>query len=156
MMAQVLTFEAEEGMEAPMSGDDLGRAVVKPEVMKIDGVIEGEEPEDSSEGSPVDSDCQALVVGRVPWPITRSGRTRQWSVTRIAPEKALSVPARYGMVLLYLGTLFMVIGYHNNWVSFMKFLGLAMVILGILCVGSALGKSFSLMFEARVRNYSDL
>ena len=88
MMAQVLTFEAEEGMEAPMSGDDLGRAVVKPEVMKIDGVIEGEEPEDSSEGSPVDSDCQALVVGRVPWPITRSGRTRQWSVTRIAPEKS--------------------------------------------------------------------
>ena len=62
--------------------------------------------------------------------------------------------ARYGMVLLYLGTLFMVIGYHNSWVSFMKFLGLAMVILGILCVGSALGKSFSLMFEARVRHYS--
>ena len=62
------------------------------------------------------------------------------------------MPARYGMVLLYLGTLFMVIGYHNNWVSFMKFLGLAMVILGILCVGSALGKSFSLMFEARVRD----
>lgn len=59
------------------------------------------------------------------------------------------------MVLLYLGTLFMVIGYHNNWVSFMKFLGLAMVILGILCVGSAIGKSFSLMFEARVRDYSD-
>ena len=51
---------------------------------------------------------------------------------------------RYGMVLLYLGTLFMVIGYHNNWVSFMKFLGLAMVILGILCVGSAVGRSFSL------------
>ena len=63
--------------------------------------------------------------------------------------------ARYGMVLLYLGTLFMVIGYHNNWVSFMKFLGLAMVILGILCVGSALGKSFSLLFEARVRDHSD-
>ena len=65
----------------------------------------------------------------------------------------MSMPARYGMVLLYLGTLFMVIGYHNNWVSFMKFLGLAMVILGILCVGSALGKSFSLMFEARVRDH---
>ena len=65
--------------------------------------------------------------------------------------KAWFISARYGMVLLYLGTLFMVIGYHNSWVSFMKFLGLAMVILGILCVGSALGKSFSLMFEARVR-----
>ena len=69
--------------------------------------------------------------------------------------RAWYIPHRYGMVLLYLGTLFMVIGYHNNWVSFMKFLGLAMVILGILCVGSALGKSFSVMFEARVRNYSD-
>ena len=67
--------------------------------------------------------------------------------------RAWYIPHRYGMVLLYLGTLFMVIGYHNNWVSFMKFLGLAMVILGILCVGSALGKSFSLMFEARVRDH---
>ncbi len=48
---------------------------------------------------------------------------------------------RYGLVLLYLGTLFVVIGYHNPWVGFIRYVGLAMVALGLFCVGIATGQS---------------
>ena len=47
------------------------------------------------------------------------------------------------MVLLYLGTLFMVIGYHNNWVAFIRYIGITMVTMGVACVGSAVGKSLN-------------
>ena len=50
---------------------------------------------------------------------------------------------RYGLVLLYLGTLFVVLGYHNPWVGFVRYMGLAMVVLGLIFVSSALGQSFT-------------
>lgn len=50
---------------------------------------------------------------------------------------------RYGLVLLYLGTLFVVIGYHNPWVGFIRYLGLGMVIVGLFLVCCAVGQSCS-------------
>ena len=41
---------------------------------------------------------------------------------------------RSGLILLYLGTLFAVIGYHNPWVSFVKYVGYGMVIVGVGCL----------------------
>ena len=63
-MAQIMNA-AEVGGEAPTSGDDLGKPQMSPEVMEIGDAIGEAEPADSSEESPADSDCRALVDGRV-------------------------------------------------------------------------------------------
>ncbi|CAB4062716.1 unnamed protein product [Lepeophtheirus salmonis] len=41
---------------------------------------------------------------------------------------------RYGLALLYLGSLFIVIGYHNPWIAFIRYIGLSMIILGMACL----------------------
>ncbi|TRY67818.1 hypothetical protein TCAL_16962 [Tigriopus californicus] len=50
---------------------------------------------------------------------------------------------RYGLVLLYLGTLFVVIGFHNPWVGIIRYLGLGMVIVGLFLVTCAVVQSCS-------------
>ena len=59
---------------------------------------------------------------------------------------------RYGLVLLYLGTLFVVIGYHNAWVGFVKYIGLGMVILGTILVGSATTQSCAKLAHRQVNS----
>lgn len=40
------------------------------------------------------------------------------------------------MVFLYLGTLLVVIGYHNPWVAFVKFIGILLAVAGVLSLTS--------------------
>ena len=41
----------------------------------------------------------------------------------------------------YIAAVFMVIGYHNSWVSFIRYVGISMVATGIACVAVAIIKS---------------
>ena len=64
-MARIMNA-AEVGGEAQTSGDDLGKPQMSLEVMGIGDAIGGAEPAGFSEESLADSDCRALVDGRVP------------------------------------------------------------------------------------------
>ena len=48
---------------------------------------------------------------------------------------------RYGLILVYLGTLFIVIGFHNAWVAFVRYIGFVMVCVGLASLTSAVLQS---------------
>ena len=50
---------------------------------------------------------------------------------------------RYGLVMLYLGTLLVVIGYHNSWISFVRYAGFVMAAAGMSSMIAASWKSCS-------------
>ncbi|XP_059081786.1 uncharacterized protein LOC131879466 [Tigriopus californicus] len=63
---------------------------------------------------------------------------------------------RYGLVLLYLGTLFVVIGFHNPWVGIIRYLGLGMVIVGLFLVTCAVVQSCSRYSQRQQLNLENL
>ncbi len=56
---------------------------------------------------------------------------------------------RYGLVLLYLGTLLTVIGYHNGWIAFIRYVGFGLAGAGLVCVAGATYKSCSGLSRAQ-------
>ena len=56
---------------------------------------------------------------------------------------------RYGLVLLYLGTLLVVIGYHNGWIAFIRYIGFGLAGGGLACVGMASYKSCARLARAQ-------
>ena len=56
---------------------------------------------------------------------------------------------RYGLVGLYLGTLLLVIGYHNAWLWFLRYVGMVLVILGSVGVAAAAAQSCFRVTRAR-------
>merc|ERR1712083_1143206 len=48
---------------------------------------------------------------------------------------------RYGMITLYVGTLLMVIGYHNPWMHYSRAFGFSLAIFGIGMIVTAFVKS---------------
>ncbi len=62
---------------------------------------------------------------------------------------------RYGLVLLYLGTLLVVIGYHNSWMSFIRYAGFVMVFAGLGCVGVSGWQSCRMFARAQAVRVTD-
>ena len=81
------------------------------------------------------------TTGLSPFAKARQFLTNLFSPSWMSPQ--IYNTFRYGLVLLYLGTLFIVIGYHNPWVNFIRYVGLAMVGIGLVCAGSAIGQTCS-------------